>query len=151
MFRNLFFTILIFPAVVHAQSFNPATEALRQFKAYQPKIEAAEYATVQPPTTVVGDLNGDGRPDCLVFFILTPKTGGNAIVGRATAVYLNTGKGMKVDGEFPEYGTCYVPEAIEKNGLIRMGLYKCVPPYNEREDTWYYRWQHKQLISVKRK
>lgn len=144
----LFKIALFLPVASHAQSFDPATEALRQFNAFKPKIEASEQATVDNPQTITGDLNGDGRTDCLIFFVLTPKDGGNAIIGRQTAVYLNTGRGMKVDGAFPDLDICYVPEAISR-GRIRMGSYECAPPYNTKIGTRYYRWQSKKLVQAR--
>ncbi|RYD53563.1 MAG: hypothetical protein EOP52_05355 [Sphingobacteriales bacterium] len=139
---------LLASGTTNAQAFNPATEALRQFESYKATIEAREGASVDVPKAITGDLNGDGRTDCLVFFVLTPKGGGNAIVDRQTAVYLNTGRGMKVDGAFPDLEICYVPEAISR-GRIRMGSYECAPPYNTKTGTRYYRWQSRKLVPVR--
>ena len=52
------------------------------------------------PSPITGDLDGDGREDCVIFFVMTSRTGGNAIVGRDAAIYINKGEKMKVIGSF---------------------------------------------------
>lgn len=127
---------------------DPAAEALRQFNTYKPTIERKENAIVDEPTAIIGDLNGDGRRDCIIFFVMTPKGGGNAIVGRQAAVYLNTGTGMKVDGAFPDLSECYTVERIAA-GQIFLDYYECAPPYMTKTGSGIYRWQTKQLIKIR--
>lgn len=143
-----FSVLLSGPTLQAQQARGPVAEALRQFEAYKPTIEAREDAIVEGPEAISGDLNGDGLTDCLLHFILLPQGGGNAIIGRQTAVYLNNGTGMKVDGAFPELDVCYVPEAIEK-GVIRMRIYECAPPYNTEKGVRYYRWKSRKLERVR--
>lgn len=79
---------------------------------------------------IEGDINGDGRPDCILSYVFTPKEGGNAIVGHVCTIYINTGNGMKNAGNFPEFKFCYGLDKIE-NQLIIVGKYTCMPPYND--------------------
>lgn len=127
---------------------SPAADALRQFNAYKPVIERTQKARVDEPHPITGDINGDGLADCIVFFVLTPLTGGNAIIGRQAAVYLNTGKGVKVAGQFPELDFCYSVNKIV-SGVIYLDDYRCAPPYNEQIGTRKYRWQSGKLIAVR--
>ena len=66
------------------------------------------------PIVVTGDINNDSLPDCIIYFVMTSKSGGNAIIGREAAIYINTGKKMKVVGAFPGLGFCYVVERISQ-------------------------------------
>ncbi len=124
---------------------DPAKEALRQFEAYKPTIERKESAVVDNPKAITGDLNGDGRVDCIVFFVMTPQGGGNAIIDRQAAVYLNTGTAMKVDGAFPELRECYAVDRIS-GGRIYLSYYECAPPYMTKTGFGTYRWQGKKLV-----
>lgn len=126
---------------------DPARDALRQFDAYKSTIERSENAVVDNPQTFTGDLNGDGKPDCIVFFVMTPQGGGNAIVGRKAAVYLNTSTGMKVDGAFPELQHCYGIDRVA-NGRIYLSYYECAPPYMTKTGSGAYRWQNRKLVKI---
>src|SRR5690242_3003736 len=97
----LIFVLLPFEIVVTAQqTFSPEKEALKLFNAYKPTIERSNDAIVDEPVVITGDLNGDGKKDCIIFFVMTPKSGGNIIVGRDAAIYINKGNKMKVIGSF---------------------------------------------------
>ena len=128
--------------------YDPATEARKLFETYRPKLEQAEQAVVEGPSAFTGDLNGDGLTDCILYFVLTPAGGGNAVIGRKAAVYLNTGKGMKVDGAFPDLKYCFGIDKIA-GGVIYVDSYACEPPYNTREGIYRYRWTAKKLVAVK--
>jgi hypothetical protein len=141
--------LLMLGIATHAQAqSDPAGESLRQFSAYKSTIERTENAVVDNPTAITGDLNGDGRADCIVFFVMTPKGGGNAIIGRKAAVYLNTARGMKVDGAFPELRQCYAVDRISA-GKIFLSYYECAPPYMTKTGAGIYRWQNRKLIASK--
>lgn len=129
--------------------FDPAADALRQFNAYKPTIERTENAAVDEPRAITGDLNGDGQTDCILFFVLTPQGGGNAIIGRKAAVYLNTGTGMKPAGAFPELDECYGVNRIDRSGVIYLDTYECAPPYNTKTGTKRYRWQRGRLVALR--
>jgi hypothetical protein len=85
---------------------------------------------VDEPVVLTGDINGDGKDDCIISFVITSKTGGNLIIGHETAVYLNTGKGMKVAGAFPKFDFCYGVDHI-KDQIIYIRQYECAPPYSK--------------------
>ena len=121
---------ILLAAGIKAQSFSPAKEALRLFNKYKPTIEKVNHAVVDEPKIVTGDINNDSLEDCLIYFVMTSKDGGNAITGTETAIYLNTGKGMKVVGAFPKFSYCYGVDRIEQQ-VIYVSEYKCLPPYNE--------------------
>jgi hypothetical protein len=128
--------------------FDPRRESLRRFQAYKPTIERTEGATVDNPQAFVGDLNGDGRADCIVFFVMTPKGGGNAIVGRKAAVYMNTGSGMKVDGAFPDMQECYAVDRVS-GGRIYLSYYECAPPYMTKTGSGVYTWSSGKLLKAR--
>ena len=111
------------------QTLSPGKESLRLFNKYVPVIEQKNDAIVDDPQVITGDINGDGKPDCIVFFVLTPKEGGNAITGEGAAVYINTGAGMKVAGAFPDVKFCYHIDRIS-NEIIYVKEYECAPPYS---------------------
>jgi len=118
-------------AISFAQGdFSPAQESLKLFNRYVPVIEKKNNALVDTPTAITGDINGDQKEDCIIFFVLTPKEGGNLIMDRQAAIYLNTGSGMKVAGAFPSLDFCYWIDHI-KDQVIYAQEYKCMPPYNE--------------------
>jgi hypothetical protein len=116
------------PYIGLAQSFSPAREALKLFNAYKPTIEKTNNAIVDEPKLITGDLNGDGRIDCVIFFVMTSKDGGNALVGQDAAIYINKGANMKVIGSF-NLDICYSVEKI-KNKIIYVNEYECAPPYD---------------------
>lgn len=126
---SIFLVLLPFIGIGQMK-YDPKKEALRLFNEYKPKIEETNDAIVDDPKIFVGDLNEDGLPDCVIAFAMTPKNGGNGIVGSDNVIYLNTGKGMKVTGAFPHFRRCYFIDSIEK-GVIYIEYYKCAPPYNE--------------------
>lgn len=81
---------------IQSQNLNvkKATEEL--FKQYAPKIEKSNDALIDTKIILTGDLNYDGQDDALVWFLLTPASGGNMIVDTQMAIYLNCGSGMEV-------------------------------------------------------
>ena len=122
------------------QKFSPRKEALALFNKYKPVIERRNNAIVDNPAAIVGDINGDGKDDCIVSFVMTSRNGGNAIIGHESAIYLNTGKRMKVAGAFPSYTFCFKLNHI-KDQVIYAKEYECKPPYKEvlRERKFAYR------------
>lgn len=111
-------------------SFSPAKEALRLFNKYKPTIEKNNSAIVDEPKVISGDINNDSLEDCIIYFIMTPKEAGNAIIDREAAIYINKGKQMKVSGAFPKFDFCYTVDRIQ-NQTIYLKEYKCQPPYSE--------------------
>jgi hypothetical protein len=111
-------------------SFSPSKEALRLFNQYKPTIEKHNRAIVDEPKVISGDINNDSLEDCIIFFVMASKDGGNAIIGQDAAIYVNMGKKMKVIGAFPKFGFCYTVDNI-RNQIIYLKEYKCEPPYNE--------------------
>lgn len=140
--------LLIHTAALQAQTFSPETESLRLFEKYKPTIEKANNAIAQPPTVITGDLNSDGLTDCLLFFVLTPKEGGNAVLDRQTAVYINNGQSMKIGGAFPQVNFCYVPTKIEA-GIVYADEYICPPPYNDKKGTRKFKYRNGKIVTVK--
>ncbi len=128
-------------------TYNPADASKKLFEQYKPVIERKEQAVVDEPKAITGDLNGDGLADCILYFVLTPKDGGNMIVDRQAAVYLNTGHGMKVAGAFPDLG-CYVVDRVA-GGIIYVSMYECAPPYSTKTGSRRYRWNGGKLTSIK--
>lgn len=140
--------LLLTTQSVRAQAFDPATASLKLFNAYKPTIERRENAVVDNPAAIVGDLNGDGLVDCILYFVLTPKGGGNAVIDRQAAVYLNTGNSMKVNGAFPKLNYCFGVNKII-DGLIYVDSYECAPPYNSKLGTYTYRWKNGKLVTAR--
>lgn len=90
--------------------------ALRKFDEYSPKIEASKDAAIGSSEAYTGDLNHDGLEDVIVFFVLSPKEGGNALMGQGIAVYVNEGTDMKVIAGFePDY--IFRVEGINNNKI----------------------------------
>ena len=148
-YKIMMLPLLLTAASAGAQTrYDPATEAQRLFESYRPTIARTEHAVVDDPTAITGDLNGDGLTDCILYFVLTPEEGGNMIVGRKAAVYLNTGTGMKVDGAFPDLSYCFVVDKIA-SGVIYVNSYQCAPPYNTKKGAYRYRWAGKKLVALK--
>ncbi len=86
------------------------SEALRLFTRKVPSIAGAMHAAIARRETFCGDINGDGREDVLVYFVLVPDDGGTAIVGRGLAICLQRKGAMELAGLFqPDY-----PFVIEK-------------------------------------
>ncbi|SRR5258706_1145642 len=131
MKQALFGLLTVFNLSGMAQpSFSPAKEALRLFNKYKPTIEKNNDAIVDKPKIIPGDINNDSLEDCIIFFVMTSRQGGNVIVGQEAAVYINTGKKMKIVGAFPKFDFCYVVDRIRIQ-IIYLEEYKCEPPYNE--------------------
>jgi hypothetical protein len=130
--RIILLMILFFSlSVTRAQnSFSPSKESLRLFNKYKPTIEKNNNAIVDEPKIVSGDINNDSLEDCVIFFVMTPKEGGNAIIGQEAAIYINTGKRMRVVGAFPKFNFCYTVDKI-RDQVIYLKEYICEPPYNE--------------------
>ncbi|SEP42430.1 hypothetical protein SAMN05660816_05998 [Niastella yeongjuensis] len=112
------------------QHFSPKEESLKLFNKYKPVIERKNEAIVDTPDVITGDINSDGREDCIVSFVMTSKSGGNAQIGHGSAIYLNTGINMKVVGVFPEFNFCYYLDHIHDQ-IIWGKEYECAPPYNK--------------------
>jgi len=110
------------------QSFSPKEESLKLFNKYKPVIEKRHEAIVEPSDPISGDINGDGKEDCIISFIMYSQHGGNAHIGAGSAIYLNTGTGMKVVGAFPEFRYCYYLNNI-RDQIIFGKEYECAPPY----------------------
>ena len=100
------------------------------FNKYKATIEKTNGGIVDEPKVITGDINGDNLEDCIIYFVMTPKEGGNLIIDEEAAIYLNTGKNMKVVGAFPKFDFCYSVDRI-RNHIIYLKEYKCEPPYNE--------------------
>lgn len=130
--RSIFLVVLLF-AVSNgfAQKRDRDTESLALFNKYKPVIEEKNNAIVDNPTPIYGDINGDGKEDCIISYVLISKDGGNAIIGHEAAIYMNTGTAMKMTGNFPSFKFCYNLEYI-KNQVIYAKEYECKPPYNTR-------------------
>jgi len=121
--------LIVSPTLTHAQtSFSPAQKALAHFNKYKHIIEKKNRSIVENPKIAVGDIDGDGKDDCIISFIMTSKDGGNAIIGTGAAIYLNTGTDMKVVGAFPHFKFCFYPDHI-RNQVIYAKEYECSPPY----------------------
>ena len=129
------------------ESFSPAKEALKLFNAYKPTIEKTNEAIVDKPKQILGDLDGDGKIDCIIFFVMTSKNGGNAIIGQDAAIYINKGTGMKVVGNF-NLDICYSIEKI-KNRIIYVNEYECAPPYDTFVRKRKYMLVKNKLIEIK--
>lgn len=111
------------------QHFSPRSASLKLFYKYKPVIEKKNDAIVDNTVAITGDINGDGKEDCIVSFVLVGKDGGNALLGDGSAIYINTGTGMKVTGAFPAVDFCYYLDHIQDQ-IIFAKEYECAPPYN---------------------
>src|SRR5215213_8050056 len=93
--RLAFLAVIAIPSVVLAQHhFSAKVKALKLFNKYKSIIERKNNAIVQNPVAIVGDINRDGKDDCIICFVMTSRNGGNAIIGHESAIYLNTGTSM---------------------------------------------------------
>ncbi len=78
--------------------------AMQQFDAYLPKILESHDAAIDLQEPFSGDFTGDGIDDVAIYFSLSPKGGGNALVGQGITLYQNTGNAVKViAGYEPDY------------------------------------------------
>ena len=78
--------------------------ATAQFEAYLPKILESHDAAIDLQEAVTGDFTGDGIDDVAIYFSLSPKGGGNALVGQGLTLYQNDGRRVKVIAGFePDY------------------------------------------------
>lgn len=132
--------VIAIPSLVLAQhGFSVKEEALKLFNKYKPVIEKKNNAVVENPRIISGDINGDGKEDCIVSFVMTSRNSGNAIVGHESAIYLNSGIRMKVVGAFPAFNFCYTLDHIQDQ-VIFGKEYECKPPYSnvlrERKFTY---------------
>ena len=128
--RSIFLVVLLFSVFTGvAQKRNHSKESLMLFNNYKEIIEKKNNAIVDNPTSILGDINGDGQEDCIISYVMTSKAGGNAIVGHDAAIYVNTGTSMKMTGSFPSFNFCYTLHHI-KNQVIYAIEYECQPPYN---------------------
>lgn len=90
--------------------------AEKKFLKYTPNIES-EGKFITYTKTFNGDLNNDGLHEIVIYFACTPKSGGNMIVGREAAIYLNTGTTVKaITALNPEYP--FHIQSIKENRLI---------------------------------
>jgi hypothetical protein len=129
--RLSFLVIIALPYMGYAQQhFSPKEASLKLFNKYKPVIEKKNDAVVDNAVAITGDINGDGKEDCIVSFVLVGKDGGNALLGDGSAIYLNTGVGMKVAGAFPEFKFCFYLDHI-RDKMIFAKEYECAPPYNK--------------------
>ena len=132
MFFCLRLSLLIFavPYMSLAQQhFSPKEVSLKLFNKYKLVIEKKHEAIVDTPNAITGDINGDGKEDCIVSFVMTSQSGGNALIGSGSAIYLNTGVNMKVAGAFPTFNFCFNLDRIHDQ-VIYGKEYECTPPYN---------------------
>ena len=75
-----------------------------KFEQYAPKIERSHNAILDLRQSYTGDFTGDGIEDVAIYFSLSPKEGGNALLGQGLSLYQNTGEGVKVIAGFePDY------------------------------------------------
>jgi hypothetical protein len=129
-FRLVLLLVIAIPSVVLAQhGFSAKEEALKLFNKYKSVIEKKNNAFVENPRIISGDINGDGKEDCIVSFVMTSRNSGNAIIGHESAIYLNSGIRMKVVGAFPAFNFCYTLDHIQDQ-IIFGKEYECKPPYN---------------------
>lgn len=90
--------------------------AEKKFSKYAPNIES-EGKNITYSKTFNGDLNNDGLDEIVIYFVCTPKSGGNMIVGREAAIYLNMGSTVKaITALNPEYP--FHIQSIKENRLI---------------------------------
>ncbi|MGZ3871373.1 MAG: hypothetical protein ACXVJD_00560 [Mucilaginibacter sp.] len=128
--KCIFLTALLFaPFIGFCQDDAPVKEALKLFNHNKRAIERKNDGVVQEPEVFISDLNNDDLPDCILSFVITPKGGGNLILGHESYVYINTGKRMKFLTAFPRFKFCYGIDHV-KNNLIYLKQYECAPPYN---------------------
>ena len=127
--------------------FSPSKEALKLFNQYKPTIEKNNEAIVDEPEVFIGDINNDKLEDCIIFFVMTSKEGGNAIIRQDAAIYLNTGKKMRVVGGF-NLDICYGLEKIQDN-IIYINEYKCEPPYDSFIRKRKYVFQNNKIVQKK--
>lgn len=74
--RIAFPLFIAIPLAVLAQyGFSAKVEALKLFNKYKPVIEKKHNAVVENPRILVGDVNGDGKEDCIVSFVMTSRNG----------------------------------------------------------------------------
>ncbi|GAB3931268.1 hypothetical protein [Mucilaginibacter myungsuensis] len=126
----------------------PDVAALKQFEKIRAAIEKDGKGVMDTPIAITGDINGDNRPDCIVSYVLTPKGGGNMIIGDGHYIYLNIGSGMKAAGKFPSFKFCYSLDAI-KAGVIHVKKYKCAPPYNESDGVGKLVYKSSKIVEIK--
>jgi hypothetical protein len=126
----IFFILIAFStAGLTQERFSPGAAALKLFNKYKPVIERKNNAIVDEPVVIEGDINSDGKNDCIISFVMTAQNGGRAIIGHGSAIYLNTGTGVKVVGAFPDFPFCYTLDHI-RDQVIFGKEYECAPPYN---------------------
>lgn len=78
--------------------------AEKKFRQYLPKIEASQHGVLDLMEPHTGDFTGDGIEDIAIYFSLSSKDGGNALVSQGITLYQNTGSDVKVIGGFdPDY------------------------------------------------
>jgi len=100
---------------------------MKLFNAYKPVIEKNGDIVVSNTHIITGDINGDGKEDCIVSFERYAKGAVNP-VSREYAIYLNMGSKMKVAGSFPPTRYCFVIDHI-KDQVIYAVEHECVPIY----------------------
>lgn len=78
--------------------------AEKKFEKHLPKILQVHDAAIDLQEASTGDFTGDGLEDVAIYFSLSPKGGGNALVGQGLALYKNTGYGVEIlAGYEPDY------------------------------------------------
>jgi len=123
---------------------NTEEKALELFRAYSPKIEA-EHGPILYTRTITGDLNGDTRDDVIVEFGIGNRGGGNGIVFKQSALYLDTERGPKVVGAFnPDF--CFSVQSIAQGTVTVEELEACILPWPKIMAIHEYRFEHNQLL-----
>lgn len=128
---ELYGTPFLYACFSVEDDFKPRKEAMDQFNKSKPVIEEKNNAIVDNPTPICGDINGDGKEDCIISYVLISKDGGNAIIGHESVIYVHTGSTMKMTINFPFFKFCYTLQHIKKQ-VIYAKEYECKPPYNTR-------------------
>ncbi len=92
-------------SIMSGYSTNDAVrDAERKFKNYLPKILQTHHAVLDTQESYTGDFTGDGVEDVAIYFSLSPKEGGNAMIGQGLSLYRNEGNSVKViAGYEPDY------------------------------------------------
>ena len=110
--------ILILSALtfnINAQTTDLKKKASMEFDKNSTKYEEKE-TTIASNDVFLGDLNGDGKKDAVVFYSLAPKDGGNALMGMGVVVFLNNGGNLKEVTAFrPKFN--FIVKEIANNKL----------------------------------
>jgi len=121
-------------------------QALELFDKYAPKIENSNEAVIAYRRAILGDLNNDDLTDAIVEFGMAAK-GGNSVLFKHAAIYLNVNGSLKVVGGFePAY--CIQIESI-KNGIVSvLELEACALPWPKTIALHYYKLEQNKLVET---